>query len=54
MNGAIMALAKGKGKGKGAAKGDSKAEGTSPKSAGKGGDWNLLSVRCVWPPESPM
>ena len=38
VNGAIMALAKGKGKGKGAAKGDAKAKGTSPKSAGKGGD----------------
>ena len=39
VNGAIMALAKGKGKGKGAAKGDSKAKGTNPKSAGKKRRW---------------
>ena len=36
LSGATMALAKGKGKGKGTAKGDSKAKGASPKSAGKG------------------
>ena len=39
VNGAIMALAKGKGTGKAAAKGDPKAKGMSPKSAGKGRDW---------------
>ena len=37
VNGAIVALAKGKGKGKGTAKGDSKSKGTSLKSAVKGG-----------------
>ena len=38
LNGAIMALAKGKVKGKGTATGDFRAKGASPKSAGKGGD----------------
>ena len=38
LNGAIMALAKGKANGKGTATGDLVAKGASPKSAGKGGD----------------